>query len=219
MTAFPLPLPPVFSLLLSLRTLMTVRYAALTNVQFLMPETTLTALELQGGETWASLRQAAREARLYGPGKANSQLTILTAVKARVAGLEPELVKLLASGSLEERQLLNLALVTRQKQVLLDFLAEVVVPAWQRLHRHVTDADARAFLTHKAEQEADVAAWTPATMQKTRGNLTRFLQDAGVLKEVRKGEYEMVAQYLTPTIKEAVSQVSPRLALLLEQLK
>lgn len=198
---------------------MTSRYSAMTNVQFLLAETALTAQELQNGATWAQLRQAAQEARLYGPNKAASQTTILTAIKARLAVAGPQHLPLLASGSLEQRQVLNLALLTRQKQVLLDFLAEVIVPTWQRLERRVSDADARAFLMHKAEQEAEVAAWTPATMQKTRGNLTRFLLDAGVLKELGKGQYEMVAQYLTPITKEAVQDIDPRLAQLLEKLK
>lgn len=198
--------------------LMNLRYTALTNVQFLLAETTFTAQELAAGRGWPHLRQAAQEGHLYGPGTASSQLTVLTAIKGRLAGVSDTHLNLLATGTLEQRQILNLALVTRRKQLLLDFLAEVLMPRWKALDRQVTDADARTFLTHKAEQEADVAAWTPATVQKTRGNLTRFLQDAGVLKETGQGSYAMVPQYLTPATKDAVLALSPRLLPLLEAL-
>lgn len=195
------------------------RYTALTNAQFLLAETTLTAQALEAGTTWAELRQAAQQSRLYGPGKANSQQTILNAIKSRMKGIGSDEIHLLAGGRLEDRQLLNLALVTRQKPILLDFLSEVLVMKWQRLERLVTEADSRAFLLHKAEQEPDVAAWTDATLQKTRGNLTRFLEDAGVVKEVKKGQYEILAQFQSATIKSVLLQVSPRLAQVLGALQ
>lgn len=198
---------------------MSALYTALTNVQFLLAETTITAQEIAAGRDWPELRRAAQEGRLFSPGKASSQLTVLGAVKSRLRAVKPPELALLAGGSLEQRQTLVLALVSCQKQVLLDFLAEVVVPKWQALERQVTDADARTFLTDKAEQEADVRSWTPATLQKTRGNLTRFLQDAGVLQETGKGTYTIVPQYLSAATKDAVNQLCPRLLPLLEALK
>lgn len=198
---------------------MTSRYAALTNAQFLLAETVLTAQELAAGTEWEALRRAAQESRLYGSGKASSQLTVLQAIRRRLSGTTPEQLALLATGSLEQRQVLNLALVAAQKQVLLDFVAEVVVPKWRGLERQVTDADVRAFMVHKAEQEREVAAWTPATVQKTRGNLTRFLLDAGILRTGKKGQYDIVPQYLTAQASAAVAQASPRLLTLLEALR
>lgn len=194
-------------------------YTALTNVQFLLTETTLTAQEREAGQSWEQLRQAAREARLYGPGKANSQLTIFSAVKRRLSAARPEHVTLLATGSLEQRQLVNLALVTAQKRLLLEFIGEVLVAKWNRLEREVTDADARNFLGHKAEQVPEVNAWTPETVQKTRGNLTRFLQDAGLLRERTRGTYDILPQYLTPATAAAVGEIHPYLLPLLENLK
>ena len=195
------------------------RYTALTNVQFLLTETTLTAQEREAGQSWEQLRQAAREARLYGQGKASSQLTIFSAVKRRLSAAQPEHVTLLATGSLEQRQLVNLALVTAQKRLLLDFISEVLVAKWSRLEREVTDVDARNFLDHKADQEPEVEAWRPETVQKTRGNLTRFLQDAGLLRERGRGTYDIVPQYLTPATAAAVREINPYLSPLLENLK
>lgn len=195
------------------------RYTTLTNAQFLLAETTLTAQALESGTTWAELRQAASEARLYGPGKANGQKTILNAIKNRAKGVTPEDFALMAKGGLEDRQLLNLALIARQKPLLLDFLVEVVVPKWESLDRQLSDADARAFLLHKAEQEPELATWTAKTQQNTRANLTRFLLDAGLLKKVKKGQYELVAQFQSAAIKPVLTRVSPRFQQVLEVLK
>lgn len=195
------------------------RYTALTNVQFLLTETTLTAQEREAAQSWEQLRQAAREARLYGPGKANSQLTIFSAVKRRLSAARPQHVTLLATGSLEQRQLVNLALVTAQKRLLLDFISEVLVAKWSRLEREVSDADARTFLGHKADQVPEIEAWTPQTLQKTRGNLTRFLQDAGLLRGRGRGVYDIMPQYLTPETAAAVGEIDPALLTLLEKLK
>jgi hypothetical protein len=196
-----------------------VGHKALTNVQFLLPELTLLAEALLDGQSWADLRQAAQEGRLFGPGTANSQLTVLTALKARLQGLPDGLLSELAHGSLETRRTLNLALVTRHRPLLRDFIAQVLLAHWQRLELQVTDADARSFLSHMAEQHPEVAAWSPATLQKTRGNLTRYLQDAGLLKETRRGEYELSPQYLPPSLRQVVEQLDPELARLLEALK
>ncbi len=192
---------------------------ALTNVQFLLAESTQVAQALLDGATWEDLRLAAREGRLFGPGKASSQLTVLTALRGRFGDLPGELLPDLAQGTLEARRTLVLALVTRRKPLLRDFLADVLLHKWRRLDRQVTDADARAFLTHQAEQHREVATWSPATAQKTRGNLTRFLVDAGVLRERRKGEFEILPQYLAPQVRAAVQRLDPLLFPLLEALQ
>ena len=62
-------------------------------------------------------------------------------------------------------------------------------------------------------------AWRPETVQKTRGNLTRFLQDAGLLRERGRGTYDIVPQYLTPATAAAVREINPYLSPLLENLK
>lgn len=194
-------------------------YTALTNVQFLLAETSLVSQALLDGATWPDLRRQAQEGRLFGPGKASSQLTVLTALKGRLDGVPREVWRELAQGTLEARRALVLALVTRQKPLLRDFVADVLLHKWQRLDVQVTDADARAFLAHQAEQHSDIAAWSPATVQKTRGNLTRFLVDAGVLKERRKGDFEILPQFLSPQVGAAVRDLDPLLSQLLEALK
>lgn len=194
-------------------------FTALTNAQFLLTESAQVAQALLDGRSWAELRGAAREGHLFGPGKASSQLTVLSALKARFQGLDDADLLLLAQGTLEDRQVLVMALVTRQKPLVRAFIADVLVYKWQRLDRHVTDADARAFLTHQADQHPDVAAWSPATLQKTRGNLTRFLVDAGVLKERSKGHFETVPQHLSARAVAAAGRTDPPLLTLLEALK
>lgn len=192
---------------------------ALTNVQFLLTESALVAQALLDGLTWADLRQAAREGRLFGPGKASSQLTVLGALKLRFQDLPEGALPELAHGPLETRQILLLALVTRRKPLLRAFIADVLLYKWQRLDVQVTDADARSFLTHQADQHPEMAAWSTATLQKTRGNLTRFLLDAGLLKARRAGEFETVPQHLPARLNVLVQQIDPPLFPLLEALK
>lgn len=195
------------------------RRSALSNVQFLLAETALVAQALQAGEGWAQLRAAAGEGRLFGPSKASSQLTVLTALKARLNGIPASRLGELTQGTLDARRLLVLALVTRSKPLLRDFIAEVLLHQWRRLDPLVTDADARAFLVHQAEQHPDVAAWSAATMHKTRGNLTRFLLDAGLLQARRSGEFVILPQYLSPALRAAVHDLDSTLVPLLEALK
>ncbi|WP_221091408.1 DUF1819 family protein [Deinococcus aquaedulcis] len=194
-------------------------HTALTNAQFLLTESALVAQSLLDGLTWADLRRSAREGHLFGPGKANSQLTVLGALKTRLQDIPDEVLPELAHGTLEARQILMLALVTRQKPLVRAFISDVLLYKWQRLEVQVTDADARTFLTHQADQHPEMAQWSPATMQKTRGNLTRFLLDAGLLKERRKGEFETVPQHLSARLKAMVQQLDPPLFPLLEALK
>lgn len=194
-------------------------YSSMTNAQFLLAESALVAQALLDGTPWSDLRLAAQESRLFGPGKASSQLTLLRAVQGRLSETPREVWTELAHGTLETRRLLMLAMITRQKPLLRAFVAEVVLYQWQRLDPRVTDADARAFLSHQAEQHPNLAAWSPATTQKTRGNLTRFLVDAGLLKESGQGAFEILPQFLSPRIKAAVRELDPQLFPLLEALK
>lgn len=194
-------------------------YTALTNAQFLLAESSLVAQALIEGTGWSDLRLAAQEGRLFGPGKASSQLTVLTTLRGRFQDIPGEVLPELAAGTLETRRLLMLGLITRQKPLLRDFVEQVLLHQWRRLDPRVTDADARAFLTHQAEQRPEVAAWSPATVQKTRGNLTRFLVDAGLLKERGQGEFEILPQYLSPQVRAAVRDLDPQLSALLENLK
>lgn len=195
------------------------RYTTLTNAQFLLAETTLTIQALESGTTWAELLQAAQESRLYGPGKANSQRTVLNAIKSRMKGVPLGDLNLLASGSLEDRQLLNLALIARQKPLVMDFLVEVVVPKWQRLERQLTDADARAYLLQKAVEEPELSTWTSKTQTNTRANLTRFLLDGGLLKQVKKGQFELAAPFQSAALKPVLARVNPRFQSVLEALQ
>lgn len=195
------------------------RYQALTNASFLLAETGEVIEALQAGATWSDLHQQAAEGRLFGTAKASAQLTSLRAIQSRLSQLPDELHSQLAQGPLSQRQLLNLALVALDRQVLMDFLAEEVVSRWMALKRSIADADVRAFLTHKAEQEPDVAAWSNATLQKTRSTITNFLQEAGVLKETGKGQYDILPQYLTPEMRILLTETAPQLATLLERLK
>ncbi|WP_194165357.1 BrxA family protein [Deinococcus terrestris] len=194
-------------------------YTALTNTQFLLAESSQVAQALLEGADWALLRRAAQEGRLFGRGRASSQLTVLTALRGRFHEVPREVLPELAAGTLEARRLLVLGMITRRKPLLRDFIGQVLLHQWQRLAPRVTDADARAFLTHQAEQHPEVATWSPATQQKTRGNLTRFLVDAGLLKESRQGEFEILPQYLSPQVRAAVHDLDPHLPVLLEALK
>jgi hypothetical protein len=181
-------------------------YTALTNAQFLLAESALVLLE---GTSWSDLRRAAREGHLFGSGKANSQVTVLGALKARFQDVPEEILPELAHGVLEARQILMLALGTRQKPLVRAFISDVLLYKWQRLDVQVTDGDARTFLTHQADQHPEIAGWSPVTLDKTRRNLTRFLLDAGLLKERRKGEFETVPQHLSSRLKALVQLLDP----------
>lgn len=194
-------------------------HAALTNAPLLLSETAQVAQALLDGDTWTDLRVQAREGRLFGPVRPASQQTMLGALQARVRDVPADLLPDLASGTLDTRRILTLALATRHRPLLRAFLADVVLFKWQRLDTRVTDADARTFLTHQADQHASVAAWSAATTQKTRSSLTRFLVEAGVLNERGKGVYETAPQHLPAALRGAVQRLDPLLLSLLEGLK
>ncbi len=115
--------------------------------------------------------------------------------------------------------MLVLAMITAQKPLLRAFIADVLVYKWQRLDKQLTDADGRAFLAQQAEQHPEIAAWSPATVQKTRGNLTRFSVDAGLLKERGQGEFDILPQYLPLHVKVMLQDLDPLLLPLLEVLQ
>jgi len=185
------------------------KYQALTNLPFLLSESALLAERLLQGESWPVLRTEAREGRLFGTGSAASQITFLRGLQVRLEGQTPEVLTLLSGGTLEVRQQVNLALILQQRPLLQDFIAEVLVPKLRAFDDQVTEADVRSFLGRKAEQEPDVAAWSPATLQKTRSTLTRFLLDAGLLREGARGGYVTVPQYLAPEARAALSVSAP----------
>lgn len=199
--------------------MLTPRYRALTNAPFLLAETTQVLNALQAGETWADLRLQASEGRLFGMTKASTQLTHLRAIKNRLSYLTQAAHQQLVQGSLAQRQLLNLALVAQDREIMMDFLAEEIVRRWSALERRISDSDVRAFLTHKAEQSPEVAAWSVATVRKTQSTMIRFLEDAGILKETGKGRYDILPQYLSPETKGLLTETAPQFALLMEKLK
>ncbi len=194
-------------------------YSALSNVQFLLNETALIAERLLQTETWSGLRTEAREGRLFGHTRPASQTTILTALKGRLEGRPIEVLSVLQDGSLEARRLLNLALTVQQRRVLRDFMADVLVSQVRAFDRRVTDADVRRFLGHLADQEPEVAAWSEETTQKTRSNLTRLLQDAGVLQASGRGQYVVLPQYLATPVRTLLDVHFPETLRLLEALR
>ena len=194
-------------------------YSALTNAHFLLTETALVAERLVQGAAWTDLRAEAREGRLFGHTRPASQTTILTALKGRLDGQPVEVLNILQGGSLEARRLLNLALTVQQRRVLRDFMADVLVSQVRAFDRRVTDADVRRFLGHLADQEPEVAAWSEETTQKTRSNLTRLLQDAGVLQASGRGQFVVLPQYLATPVRTLLDAYFPETLRLLEALR
>ena len=194
-------------------------YSALTNAHFLLTETALVAERLVQGAAWTDLRAEAREGRLFGHTRPASQTTIFTALKGRLNGQPAEILAVLQGGSLEARRLLNLALTVQQRRVLRDFMADVLVSQVRAFDRRVTDADVRRFLGHLADQEPEVAAWSEETTQKTRSNLTRLLQDAGVLQASGRGQYVVLPQYLATPVRTLLDAHFPETLRLLEALR
>jgi hypothetical protein len=194
-------------------------FTALSNVQFLLQEGALVAERLLAGDGWPDLRTEAREGRLFGGNRPASQLTILTALNGRLENQSADVWRLLSEGTLEARQVLTLALNLRQRRLLREFIAEELVPRTRIFEKRLTDADVRRFLSHLAEQEPEVAAWSAATVQKTRGNITRFLQDAGLLQGTGRGQYEVLPLHLAPSVRSLLDEQFPAELRLLEALK
>jgi hypothetical protein len=194
-------------------------YKALTNVHFLLQEGALLAERLLAGDRWPDLRTEAREGRLFGSNRPASQLTILTPLKSRLEDQTPEVWRLLSQGTLEARQVLTLALNLQQHRLLREFIAQELVPRMRIFEKRLTDADVRRFLSHLADQAPEVAAWSAATVQKTRGSITRFLQDAGLLQETGRGQYELLPIHLAPSVRSLLDEQFPEELRLLEALK
>ena len=194
-------------------------YHALSNVQVLLAETALLAERRLRGDSWTDLKLEAQEGQLFGKTRPASQGTILTALKARLEGQPSEVLELLYQGSLEARQILNLALTLQHRRVLSRFMTDVLVSKWQAFDPRVTDAEVRGFLSHLADQEQEVAAWSEDTTEKTRSNITRFLQDAGVLRRTGRGQFEVVPQYLTASVGSVLERHFPKVLRLLEALR
>lgn len=90
--------------------------------------------------------------------------------------LRNRLMRLIAYGTIEQARKTNLYALMRDNRLVWDFMNSVVAQKYSQLDMHLGKNEITAFLEGLRAQDARVATWSPATINKIRQVLTQCLE-------------------------------------------
>ena len=175
------------------------RYLAHTNQGFLLREISLVAHELLSGRSHNSVRASVLEDDLFQLSATDSRKTTLSAVMARLDGADEELLSFLVEGGLSLRRLTNLYLFLLRHRLLREFIAEILFDELRRFGNSLRNSDVNAFFERKRVQVPAVAAWSEATLEKSRSNVITVLHEADLLSS-GPSTHSVIQPQLVPTV-------------------
>ncbi len=113
-----------------------------------------------------------------------------------------DLVRIIAQGEDAQANQANLYAMARAYDIVWEFLTRVVGLRYATLDYSLTPGDVNVFLADMQADVAEYAAWSPATLAKTRGVLRSALIHAGMLAGPRS--CELVPVFLDPELEGAI---------------
>lgn len=181
--------------------------AALTRVQFLLPECRLisTLLVSGGGISDKEIVSRVVDENLFRYPTTNSVGRVARSLIRRVRSLErPELMRLLAQGegTPEQAAQVNLYAMARQHALMERFLSEEVGPRFCTLDYNLTYADMTSFFTRLAAESEVAASWSDATVERLKGVLRGSLARTGLLSDL-SGE-TLTPVFLDPELRDGM---------------
>jgi Putative inner membrane protein (DUF1819) len=178
------------------------RYSAFTNQGFLLREVCLIAEMLLCGYDLQKIKIRVLEEDLFQLSSLHSRKTILSAVLKRLEDTGQDLWECLSEGSLELRCLTNLYLILLKHRLLRDFIAEVLLEELLRFRAFASRSEINAFFERKYMQVDEIAAWSEATLRKSRNNILTICSDAGLLDGVSVSSLLIVPQLVPVKLKQ-----------------
>ena len=171
-------------------------WRAVTRERFLLRETRIVAGLMQEGLSAQEILARVQEENAFQyPTKAslgNICRTCLMRLDA-LGAAGPELTRVIATAPLTQAAQTNLYAMMRAYAVVWEFMTRVVAYKYRTLDYHLALRDVSAFLTDLAAEEPAVAAWSPATVARTRSTLRDLLAESGYLASARSEELLPIA--------------------------
>lgn len=156
-------------------------------------------------KNWEEVRRTSGENNVLSARTARSSARLVSEVVSRIRLLEPELLALLVSGTMQEkRQVLWLA-ICRRYTFIADFAVEVLREHLLNLRLKVTWDDFNNFFQRKAEWHPELEALKQVTVQKARGSLFKILREAELIDE----EFSLAASMLSPAVAKVILESAP----------
>jgi hypothetical protein len=178
------------------------RYAAFTNQGFLLREVSVVAEMLLRGYNFQEIKYKILNEDSFQLTSVHSRTTILHAVFKRLEDTGQDLWEYLTEGSLELRRLTNLYLILLKHRLLRDFIAEVLLEELLRFRAFASRSEINAFFERKYMQVDEIAAWSEATLRKSRNNILTICSDAGLLNGAGASSLLIVPQLVPVKLKQ-----------------
>lgn len=134
----------------------------------------------------------------------NGRNKAITHTFRRINVLPNELQDILASDSIEESKLINLLAITKVDKLFREFMYEVIKDKYEKNYFFFERKDINLFFTQKIEQNEKISGWSIQSINKLKQQYTRFLLEAGVLRDAKSGE--LIKIYLEETFKRNLIQ-------------
>lgn len=134
----------------------------------------------------------------------NGRNKAITHTFRRINVLPNELQDILASESKEESKLINLLAIIRVDKLFREFMYEVIKDKYEKNYFFFERKDINLFFTQKIEQNEKISGWSIQSINKLKQQYTRFLLEAGVLRDAKSGE--LIKIYLEETFKRNLIQ-------------
>lgn len=180
-------------------------FRSITREQFLLREMRIVARLRLAGTPDGEIRRLASEDNVF-----QYPTTQMTGGLARVCLMRldalgaaaPGLTELIAEGTQSQAAQACLYAMARSCAIVWEFLVRVVGWHYATLDYSLTARDVNVFLHDMASEEPAVAAWSDATLVKTRQVLRSALVAAGQL--AGPGSDELVPIYLDPQVERGI---------------
>lgn len=118
----------------------------------------------------------------------NGRNKAITHTFRRIDVLPTALHELLATGTIEDSKLINLLAIIKVDRLFREFVNDVLKDKYMNNYLYLERKDLNLFFTQKIEQNEKIAGWSIQSINKLKQQYTKFLIEAGILRDTKSNE-------------------------------
>lgn len=155
---------------------------AAANHPFLLEEASLCARLLLDGYSWEEVQQAVVQDQLFASASPTTTQSYLRAIRFRIEGTPPDLLKMLAHGDTDTARYTLFHLLLHRNRLLRELVEEPLRDGVIDGILQISRADVLDFFEDKRQNSASLSEWSDSTWRKFWGNTLKSVLETGLLQ-------------------------------------
>ena len=155
---------------------------AAANHPFLLEEASLCAKLLLDGVSWEGIQQAVAHEQLFASASPTTAQSYLRAIKFRLEGTPPELLKLLTGDDVTSARYTLFFILLHRNRLLRELMEEPVRDCVLDGIDQLSRADVLDFFEDKRQRSESLTEWSDSTWRKFWGNTLKSVLETGLLQ-------------------------------------